>query len=204
MGNAMKKIRWFWMIVVEILWLVLYFCILIKLPFYVYMNHIHLPEDCTSLETNVIVTDLAIGWHIEAERLIYSSQGEEAIEDFINENNKISKRIEVRNFYESNAYDYDHDILIPSEKYPYKERDAENYILLHYNSGYYVGIDLFYIMFLLGIAVMAVLFWLMHRFNRNLQKKTGNSEIQNTDNENEKNALYALIHLWKYGDTKKY
>lgn len=202
MGNVMKKISWFWMIVVEILWLVLYFCFLMKAPFYVYINCIRLPEDCTSLETNVIVTDLVFGWHIEAERLIYSSQGEEVIEDYIEENNLFSKRIEVRNFYESNAYDYDHDILIPSEKYPYKERDAENYMLLHYASADYGGIDLFYIMFLLGIAVMAVLFWLMHRFNRYLQKKTGNLEIQNTDNENEKNALYALIHLWKYGDTK--
>lgn len=200
MGNAMKKISWFWMIVVEILWLMLYFCFLIKAPFYVYINCIRLPEDCTSLETNVIVTDLVYGFHIEAERLIYSSQGEEAIEDFINENNKILKGIEVRNFYESNAYDGDHDILIPPEKYPYKERDAENYILLHYTS----GVDLYETLFVLGIAVMAVFYWLMHRVNRYLQKKTGNLEIQNTDNENEKNALYALIHLWKYGDTKKY
>ncbi|MDE6568922.1 MAG: hypothetical protein K2K70_14525 [Lachnospiraceae bacterium] len=196
----MKKISWFWMIVVEILWLVLYFYILIKLPFYVYMNHIHLPEDCTSLETNVIVTDLVYGFHIEAERLIYSSQGAEAIESYIDENNTNYKSIVVGNFYESNAYDYDHDILIPSEKYPYKERDAENYILLHYNS----GDNLYDIMFVLGIAVMAILYWLMHRVNRYLQKKTGNSEIQNSDSENEKNAFHALIHLWKYGDTKKY
>lgn len=192
----MKRTAWFWMHVVGILWLVLYFCFLIKMPFYVYMNHIHLPEDCTSLETNVIITDVDYGWHIEAERLIYSSLGEEAIEDYINENNKFSKKIGIRvgNFYE--LYEMECGNPISSEKYPYKEQDAENYISLRC-----ISIDFYEIMFVLGIVFMAVLCWLTYRLDRYLYEKTGTKEMQNADNKRGENALQALIHLWKYGDT---
>lgn len=154
--SVMKKGVWFWVAAVGVIWLILYFCVLIKLPFYIYMNQINLPEDCTSLETKVIITDVDYGWHIEAERLIYSSQGEEAIEDYINENNKFSKSIRVGNFY--GLYEMECGNPIPAEKYPYKERDAENYISLRYMS-----VDLYEIMFVLGIAVMAVLCTLTYR-----------------------------------------
>ena len=165
--KTVKKRARIWMTVVGIIWLVLYYSILIKVPFYVYMNQLHLPEECTNLETNVIITDLAYGWHIEAERLFYSSQGEETIERYIDENNRFSNGIVVSNFYESNGnVDYDHDILIPSEKYPYQEQDAENYILLHYNS----GLDMFSFMFMLGIALMVVLCWITYRAGLHLHK----------------------------------
>ena len=172
------------MTVVGILWPVLYFCVLIKVPFYVYMNHIHLPEDCTSLETNVDITDVDYGWHIAAERLIYSSQGEEAIEKYINEHNKFSKKIGIRvgNFYDLNEMEC--AILIFSKKYPYKEQDAENYISIRYESVYGGTTTLFDILFVLGIVFMVVLCWLTYRLDLHLCKKTENKEIQNADREN--------------------
>lgn len=175
--KAAKKRARVWMIVVGIIWLVLYNCLLIKFPFYIYMNLLKLPEECTSLETNVIITDLAYGWHVEAERLIYSSQGEEAIEDYIYENNHFAEGISANNFYELNGnMDYDHDILIPSGKYPYQEQDAENYILLHYTSSILFGEwDLYTIMYCLGIVIMFVLCRITYRINLHWHK---NKEIR--------------------------
>ena len=133
------------------------------------------------METNVIITDLVFGWHIEAERLIYSKQGEKAIEHYIYENNRFLNGIEVRNFYESNAYEYDHDILIPSEKYPYQEQDAENYILLHYDP----GLDMFNFMFLLGMALMLILcritYWAGLHMHKNNPLHTLQTSLDDTD-----------------------
>lgn len=164
--SAKKKAKAIiWMIVVGLIWLVLYNSILIKVPFYIYMNLIQLPEECTSLETNVIITDI-YGWHVEAERLIYSKQGEQAIEHYIYENNRFAQGIGVRNFYESNTLEYEGDgeILIPSEKYPYQEQDAENYISLRYTSAM-IGEwgDLYTIMDFLGIVIMLALCRITYR-----------------------------------------
>lgn len=179
-----KKVKAFiCMIVVGIIWLVLYFCLLIKVPFYVYMNHLHLPEECTGLETNVIITDLVFGWHVEAERLIYSKQGEKAIEHYIYENNRFLNGIEVRNFYESNGnMDYDHDILIPSEKYPYQEQDAENYILLHYDP----GLDMFNFMFLLGMVLMLILCRITYRAGLHMHKNNPLHTLQTSLDDTDK------------------
>lgn len=181
-GKTAKKRARIWMTVVGIIWLVLYYSILIKVPFYVYMNHLHLPEECTGLETNVIITDLVFGWHIEAERLIYSKQGEKAIEHYIYENNRFLNGIEVRNFYESNAYEYDHDILIPSEKYPYQEQDAENYILLHYDP----GLDMFNFMFLLGMVLMLILCRITYRAGLHMHKNNPLHTLQTSLDDTDK------------------
>lgn len=189
----MRGSTWFWMTVVGVIWLVLYFCFLMKIPVYVYMNHINLPEDCTSLETNVVITDLAYGWHIEAERLIYSRQGEEAIENYVNGHNRFSKRIMVRNFYEANNVEYDYPILIPSEKYPSKEGDAENYISVRYNSAF-KGEQLWGIMSVLGIVFMVVLGWLTYWIDLRLHKK---QDLQDA-RENGASLFYqAFFDRWR-------
>ena len=202
----MKKSGWFWMTMVGILWLALYFCFLIKWPFYIYMNRLHLPEECIGLETNVIVTDLAYGWHIEAERLIYSDRGEKAVESYINKHNRFSKGIVVRNFYESNGnVDYDHDILIPSEKYPYQEQDAENYMLCHYSSasttewGNFYNL-MFHAMFWLGIILMAVLCRITYRISLHLHK---NNPVYTSQELAEDGEQYAYLNFYKQDWDKK-
>lgn len=153
----MKYKAWLLAALIAAVWLVLYFSILIKLPFYCYMNQIKLPENCTRLESNVVITDLAYGWHITAECLIYSDHSEEEIENYINENNRFVKRITVINLFRSNNQDADHEILIPSGKYADSPvQDQEKYILLNYTSVKYEG-NMFGIMVLLGLLVMGLL-----------------------------------------------
>lgn len=148
-----------------VIWLLVYFGIIIKIPFYFYINSIVLPKGCKQMETNVIITDLD-GHQIIAERLIYSDKSEEEIKRYIDENNKFSKRIKVTGFFRSNSLDYDHDILIPSEKYPYGTQDAEKYILLHYSTMMYDG-KLYQIMALVGFIVMLIICVLTYKIKEN-------------------------------------
>ena len=159
----MKYKDWIRIVIFSIIWLILYNSFLIKLPFYLYMNNITLPEGCEQLETKVTITDVEI-WHIIAERLVYSEKREEEIASYIHKHNIFSKKIEVYDLYEANGRDYNEDIFISDEKYPYQEQDAENYILLHYSTW---GGHLYEIMEWIGIIIMLIICILIYKVSAN-------------------------------------
>lgn len=162
----MKYIRRVWFILAGIIWVVAYFGFIIKLPFYIYINNISVPEECTQLETNVIISEFPT-WQIVADRLVYTAASEEEIEEYIVRNNRYSKRIKVANLFERNNPEYDdYDIVISSEQYAYvEEEEKDNYIVLEYSSNMYGGY-LFEKMCLIGIIIMIVICCLVYKVSK--------------------------------------
>lgn len=167
----MKCLHWILVIIVGIAWIAVYFGFLIKLPFYLYINNIKLPEDCSHLETNVIITDLPT-WQIVADRLVYTTIGEEEIREYIDKGNRNSEKIEVADFFEWNNREYDgYATAISPEKYAYVEgEDKGNYIVLEYASNMHGG-HLYEIMCLLGILMVIVICCLMCKLGRTWEVK---------------------------------
>lgn len=162
----MKYIRRVWFILAGIIWVVAYFGFIIKLPFYIYINNISVPEECTQLETNVIISEFPT-WQIVADRLVYTAASEEEIEEYIVRNNRYSKRIKVANLFERNNPEYDdYDIVISSEQYAYVEgEEKDNYIVLEYSSNMYGGL-LFEKMCLIGIIIMIAICCLVYKVGK--------------------------------------
>lgn len=151
-----KKEKWalFIPVFVAVLWELLYFTVLWRLPFICNLNRVKIPKDCKEIETNVIWTDLEIV-HIKAERVFSSERSLEELEDYINNNNSHLGRID---FGWWSCPEYDHADAVSPEDHPELSWDGtETYYVLTYST-WETGIDTF--VFLAG-GIFAGIIWIL-------------------------------------------
>ena len=141
-------------VIITLLWLLLYFTILWRLPFICNLNRVKLPDGCREIETNVIWTDLEIV-HIKAERVFSSEKSLEELEDYINENNSHLERIDFGSW---SCPEYDHADAVSPEDHPELPWDGtETYYVLTYST-WGTSIDTF--VFLTG-GFLAGIIWIL-------------------------------------------
>lgn len=131
-------------VLAAIVWLLLYFTILWRLPFVCNLNRVKIPDGCKEIETDVVWSDLEI-MHIKAERVFSSKSSREQLEDFINKNNSHLGRI---TFGWWSCPEYDHADAVSPEDHPELPWDGtETYYVLTYSTW---GTSIDVIAFLLG------------------------------------------------------
>lgn len=135
-------------VIATILWLLLYFTVLWRLPFIWNLNRVKVPKDCKEVATDVIWSDLEI-MHIKAERVFSSERSREELEDYINKNNSHLGRID---FGWWSYPEYDHVDAVDPEDYP-ELWDGDCYVLTYSTWG--TGIDA--VVFLAGGILGTVL-----------------------------------------------
>ena len=139
---------------IVILWLLLYFTILWRLPFTYNLNRVKIPDDCREIETNVIWTDLEIV-HIKAERVFSSERSLEELKDYINKNNSRLGRID---FGWWSCPEYDHADAVSPDDHPELSWDGtETYYVLTYST-WGTSIDTF--VFLAGSFIAGII-WIL-------------------------------------------
>lgn len=118
-----------------IAWFVLYIIIVMKLPFYFYINGIELPEGCKNMKIRAIYSDAA-WYHFAAERLIYTDYNKEEIDTYIHKEGKYPN-VNVDYFFFSDMCDR---IIWPDEyedsvsRAENPETEKQKYILLYYTT----------------------------------------------------------------------
>lgn len=89
---------------VGLVWLVLYSIILWKIPFYVHINNLVLPEGSESITVKVAITDYASVPHVVAQKVFVVDLKEEEIAKYIEEKNGID--LKNRETYRFGAFSY--------------------------------------------------------------------------------------------------
>ncbi len=152
----MKRINPFLKLVIYIVWMALYFCFFIKIPFYIYMYMINTPAGSYRVDTNVIISDID-GIQIIAETVLCTENDVSYIYDFIHKNNSINKNVKVYDYYRYGSFDYDHDMLFNMSDLQMSE--TKNYCLIHYSTITSNNVLLYtfvVIGFILGIVMLGI------------------------------------------------
>ena len=159
----MKKRNLIFIITIfAIVWLAAYYTIGIKIPSYLYITSLQLPEDTVNIKTKVEVSDDA-GWHIAAERLIYTSYTEDELNLYIDKNNNTYAN--VSHYIEAEFLEWDWQIIRDVHlEVPESER-SHYFLVSHYVTG-----SQFDFLFCFGIFSTIVICILLYRFLKRFVK----------------------------------
>lgn len=99
-----------------------------KIPIYLKLNAIDIPDSCIEIETDVILSD--VYWlHIAGERVIQYDGDYEALNTYIQQNNSAFqlKNITVVPFFRDTS-----ESVIHPDKYNIAESERQNYAVIKY------------------------------------------------------------------------
>lgn len=153
--------------ILALVWLVGYYTIIIKIPYYLYINCIQLPEDTVNIQTKVGISDIE-GWHIIADRLIYSVYSEDELEQYIDKNNDTSAY--VINYFEHIPGEGDYLYIISDEHPEVTEAEQPHYFLLHYSSPHYFTLSWDGILECFGLVSTVAICILLYRILKKFVK----------------------------------
>ncbi len=179
----MKKRNIILIIILALVWLVVYHKVIIKIPFCLYISSLQLPEDTVNVKTKVEIDDIE-GWHITAERLIYTNYSEDKLEQYIEKKN--GTYIEVINYFDVNPIET-YWYIFTDEDLEVDESEQSHYFVVHYST---LGSYWFEILSCLGIVstilICIFLYRIMKKNNlhvsearKRLRERT--SEVQNSN-----------------------